>query len=46
MENIKEFIKEYDKVISKLVTAMLWLGIGGIIGYSIGVYQMFDMVIK
>lgn len=46
MEYIKGFVKEYDEVIYKLVTAVLWLGIGGMIGYAMGVYKVFAVVMK
>lgn len=35
-----------DKVINKLITAVLWLCIGGMIGYAVGAYKMFTMVVK
>lgn len=39
-------MKEYDEVIYKIVTAVLWLGIGGMIGYVMGAYKVFAMVMK
>ena len=35
-----------DNVINKLITAVLWLCIGGMIGYAMGAYKMFTMVMK
>lgn len=46
MEYIKGCIKGYDEVIYKLVTAVLWLGIGGMIGYAMGAYKVFTMVME
>ena len=46
MEYIKGFVKEYDEVIYKIITAVLWLGIGAMIGYSMGVYKVFTIVMK
>ena len=46
MVNIKGFVKEYDELISKLVTVILWFGIGGMVGYMMGAYKVFTMVIK
>lgn len=46
MEYIKGIIQEYDEVIYKLVTAVLWLGIGGMIGYAMGVSKIVSMVMK
>lgn len=46
MEYIKGFVKEYDEVIYKLVTAVLLLSIGGMVGYMMGVYKIVNMVMK
>ena len=46
MEYIKGFVKGYDEVIYKILMAVIWFCIGGITGYAIGVYKVFDMVMK
>ena len=46
MEYIKGIVKEYDELIYKLVTVVIWLGIGGMVGYMMGVYKVFVMVMK
>lgn len=35
-----------DNVINKLITAVLWLCIGGMIGYAMGVSKIVSMVMK
>ena len=37
---------ELESVINKVITVVLWLMIGGMIGYAIGAYKMFTMIIK
>ena len=44
VEYIKGIISEYDEIIYRLITAMLWLGIGGMIGYMMGMLDMFRLV--
>jgi hypothetical protein len=44
MEYIKDLINEYDEVIYKLVMAVLYMGVGCMIGYLIGVSRMIGLV--
>lgn len=46
MEYIKGIIQEYDEVICKLVTAVLYMAVGGMIGYGLGVAKVFTMVMN
>lgn len=46
MEYIKGFVKECDEVIYKLVMTVLLLGIGGMVGYMMGVSKIVKMIMK
>lgn len=46
MEYIKGFVREYDEVIYKIVMSVLWLFIGAMIGYFMGISKIISMVMK
>lgn len=46
MEYIKGFVKEYNELIYKLGMAVLYMAVGGMIGYGLGVAKVFTMVMN
>ena len=45
MDSVKGFVKEYNEIIYKLVMAILYIVIGGMVGYLIGVMHILKFVV-